>query len=129
MIKAVLFDYNGVLVDDLDLHLESYHKLFENHGKVISDTDKEGLLWKTPYEKIRDAFGDIDENEVNILLKEKEKYYLELLKTRNVIFKDTDKLLKKLSISILNPYLENYKNYKTTKHIISNLTKIQCSFL
>ena len=36
MIKAVIFDIEGTLVDSVDLHAESWRRAFEKFGKPVS---------------------------------------------------------------------------------------------
>jgi len=39
MLKAIIFDFNGVLVDDEPLHLEMFQKVLEEEGIVLSERE------------------------------------------------------------------------------------------
>ena len=39
MIRAILFDYNGVIVNDEPLHLKAYRDLLQSEGIALTDDD------------------------------------------------------------------------------------------
>ena len=39
MIRAILFDFNGVIIDDEPLHLEAYRQALEAEGVALTETD------------------------------------------------------------------------------------------
>src|SRR5262245_41915847 len=44
MIKSILFDFNGVIVDDEPLHKQAYRDVFGGHGIEITDEQYNALL-------------------------------------------------------------------------------------
>src|SRR5919107_435704 len=39
MIRAILFDFNGVIIDDEPLHLKAYRQALEPEGVALTDAD------------------------------------------------------------------------------------------
>ncbi len=81
MIKAVIFDMNGVLVNDEPLHEQAFIEAFQKHGTQITLEDYQELFaGKTDKEGIRAAierFGLSRDGE-NSLIQEKEQAYFRL---------------------------------------------------
>jgi HAD superfamily hydrolase (TIGR01509 family) len=78
MIKAVIFDVDGTLIDSNDFHAEAWRKAFEKYGKDIS------------FEKIRPQIGKGADTLLPEFLSEKEieEFGDELAEKRGEIFKD-----------------------------------------
>lgn len=47
MIQAVIFDFNGVLVDDEVVHFELFREVLAQEGVVITDRDYHERYWDT----------------------------------------------------------------------------------
>lgn len=98
MIRALIFDYNQVLADDLETHLQAYKKACTKAGLKISEEELRLMMHKTRYEKIsylQENHG-LKEN-ADYFFNEKEKEFLHIAKTTNLLFPGTEKALEELS--------------------------------
>ncbi len=80
MIRAILFDFNGVLVDDEPIHLELVQKVLAAEGMSISDEDYYahylGLDDKSCFRKVLEARGETPSTErLFRLMARKSAYY------------------------------------------------------
>lgn len=101
MIKAVIFDMDGVLVDSERIHYLAYNKLLRKHGKEISKEYFKRKLFGVPakqnFIKIFSEQGEnIDETKSDELAKEKDKYYREISQSELTSFDGATELLKLL---------------------------------
>ena len=95
--KAVLFDYNGVLVDDLELHKQAYLELARRHHSKTTPQQLRTILGTTPsLAKIELIAGTRDPKVTGPLLKEKEDIYIELAQN-GVLFPSVERVLESLS--------------------------------
>ena len=78
MMKAVVFDYNGVLVDDLKVHEEAYIELAKRHNSKLTPEDIKRIMSKSPGEKAELIMNIKNKNIIKKLLKEKENIYIEM---------------------------------------------------
>ncbi len=96
MIKAVIFDLDGVLVDSTPLQLEANRRFLEGFGKVyaIPTSGREGMRIIdiiSDYKDIYELPGDLDE-----LYAKRQKIYLEMVRTKLQLFSGVLELLGKL---------------------------------
>jgi HAD superfamily hydrolase (TIGR01509 family) len=56
MIRAILFDFNGVVIDDEPLHLEAYRKALDAEGVALTEADYYGCLGMDDLTFARAAF-------------------------------------------------------------------------
>jgi len=77
--RAVLFDYDGVLVDSLPVHVRSWQHAFARYGVDVEALEvmlNEGEKALKTAKKIADKRGlKLSEEEFRILLREKRDYY------------------------------------------------------
>jgi len=57
MIQAILFDYNGVIVDDEQIHLRAYRDVLRTEGVALSDEDYLASLGMDDVAFVRAAFA------------------------------------------------------------------------
>jgi HAD superfamily hydrolase (TIGR01549 family) len=93
--KAVIFDYNGILVNDLNLHEQAYLEVAKRHGKKLDIAELRKTMSKTTIEKIIMIAGTDDKEVIERLLKEKEDLYFELAR-RGVLFPKTEDVINSL---------------------------------
>ncbi len=99
MIKAILFDMNGVIIDDEHIHKKAFGETVKKFGISLSHEDYiECCAGKAD----RQGYIDI-ENKFNVdlpienLLKEKAQMYLKLFPKNKVSYEGVIDLIKKLS--------------------------------
>lgn len=96
--RAIIFDYNGVLADDLHLHLEAYCELARRHKSNATPADiKKIAATTTSMAKIELIAGTTDPKVTLPLMKEKTDLYVELAKKKGVLFPDVKKVITSLS--------------------------------
>jgi HAD superfamily hydrolase (TIGR01549 family) len=96
-LKAVVFDYNGTLVDDLELHVDSYHRAGIEMGYDLSRETVRQFISQPPSEKRHLYYGDISDRAWEEVFGRKKKIYCDLAETRFRLFPQTAEALKALS--------------------------------
>lgn len=56
MLKTILFDFDGTIVDSLHFHLASWRKTFNDYGKNLSDEEIVRDAFYTTEQQLRDRF-------------------------------------------------------------------------
>jgi HAD superfamily hydrolase (TIGR01549 family) len=97
MLKAIIFDYNGVLLNDLDYQVESYWKAGRDMGFNIAKETVRHYISYPPAQKKDLYFKNISESEWNKLFDLKERHYYKLIDQKNLLFPDVEKLLSSLA--------------------------------
>src|SRR5687768_14827073 len=95
MIRAVIFDFNGILADDDPIHMQALRRVVEEEGLKftedeymehylpLNDRDCFDELWKKDKRKFR--AGELDE-----LIRRKSDYYFTAIDRKNVLFSGAD---------------------------------------
>jgi HAD superfamily hydrolase (TIGR01509 family) len=91
MIRAVIFDFNGILADDDPIHMQALHKIAVEEG--ISFTDDEYMESYLPLND-RDCFQELwrknrrtlKQGELDELIRRKSVYYFRAVEQRDVLF-------------------------------------------
>jgi len=91
MIRAVIFDFNGILADDDPIHMQALHKVAVEDG--ISFTEDEYMETYLPLND-RDCFQELwrrnqralTQEELDELIRRKSVYYFNAIKQKNVLF-------------------------------------------
>ena len=97
MPKAIVFDYNGVLIDDLRIHEEAYWRAGRNFGYPLSRETVRKQLSTTPAEKRELYFGDISDADWERIFAFKDEIYYELTARTNCLFPGVAQVLQELS--------------------------------
>jgi len=97
MLKAVVFDYNGTLVDDLDYHVESYWRAGRNMGLDVDRRTIAEHISMPPSEKRTLYYGTISDQTWTRLFDLKAKYYFELAADGDLLFPDAAEVLVQLA--------------------------------
>jgi HAD superfamily hydrolase (TIGR01509 family) len=98
MLKAIVFDYNGTLVDDLPLNVEAYYRAGREMG--FGGLTRETVLRhisQPPSLKRRLYFGDISDSQWEQVVQLRKKIYCELADPSRLLFPDTAAALTALS--------------------------------
>ena len=97
MLKAVVFDYNSTLVDDLDLVVESYYRAGIERGYPISRDKILQHISQPPSAKRGLYFGDIPDAEWTAILDRRKAIYADLARSDFRLFPQTENTLLALS--------------------------------
>ena len=98
MLKAIVFDYNSTLVDDLSLSVESYYRAGREMG--FSGLTRETVLRhisQPPSQKRRLYCGEISTAQWDQLVQLRKKIYCDLADPSRMLFPDTAAVLTALS--------------------------------
>src|SRR4029453_3515280 len=91
MIRAVIFDFNGILADDDPIHMQVLHKVAVEEG--ITYTEDEYMETYLPLND-RDCFQELwrkngralKPGELDELIRRKGVYYFNAIEAKNVLF-------------------------------------------
>jgi HAD superfamily hydrolase (TIGR01549 family) len=97
MLDAIVFDYNGTLVDDLDLAVDSYHRAGLERGHRLSRETVLRHISQPPSLKRSLYFGSIPDAEWQALIARRKAIYRELAQSRFKLFAQTEEVLVRLS--------------------------------
>lgn len=91
MLRAVIFDFNGILVDDEPIHLELFRRVLKEEGISLSDREYYArYLGMDDKGCFRAAFRErgrsIEERQLRQLIQRKADYYRESVKTNVRVF-------------------------------------------
>lgn len=102
VLRSVIFDFNGILVDDEPIHMELFQKVLGEEGMTLTEKDYYarylGLddrgAFKAAY---RDHGRKIDEAMLAELVRRKARHYRETIGKRMVVFPGVKQLVPELS--------------------------------
>jgi beta-phosphoglucomutase len=99
MIRALIFDFNGVLADDDPIHMEALRQVASEEG--MSFTDDEYLDKYLPLndrDSFRTLFAEhsrpLTPSKLDELIRRKGVYYFQTIARRSVLFSDTAKAVR-----------------------------------
>lgn len=93
MLKALVFDYNGTLVDDLDLAVESYFRAGTERGYPLDREKVRQHISQPPSAKRGIYFGAIPDAEWTAIIDRRKQIYAELAPSAFKLFPETEKTL------------------------------------
>jgi HAD superfamily hydrolase (TIGR01549 family) len=97
MLKAIVFDYNGTLVDDLDLTVDSYFRAANESGFRLSREYVQRHISQPPSAKRGLYFGTITDAEWKAIVELRKTIYTELASSVFKLFPQTESFLIALS--------------------------------
>ncbi len=97
MLKAVIFDYNGVLIDDVEAHETSYLWAGRDTGFPISRETIRKYISYDPDQKRKLYFGNIPDQQWERIFSAKTRYYFELAAIGDLVFPEVEGVLTSLS--------------------------------
>ena len=103
MIKAVLWDLDGVLVDTGLFHFEAWRELFAGEGKEISEKEFRRTFGLRNDAILRDILGDLPPQKVAELSRRKEEMFREKIGGRITPMPGVSALLERLRRARKNP--------------------------
>jgi beta-phosphoglucomutase len=97
VLKAIIFDYNGVLVDDLKFHEEAYWRAGKHVGIHPTRETVRKYLSYSPEQKRKLLYGDISDETWEEISRLRARFYFELAERGNVVFPDVEPVLTSLA--------------------------------
>jgi phosphoglycolate phosphatase-like HAD superfamily hydrolase len=97
MLKAIVFDYNGTLVDDLDLVVESYYRAGIERGYRLSRETVRQHISQPPSAKRGLYYGDISDMEWGAIIDRRKAIYADLARYGFKLFPQTEDALLALT--------------------------------
>ncbi|HCF38054.1 MAG TPA: beta-phosphoglucomutase family hydrolase [Thermosipho africanus] len=121
MLKAVIFDMDGVITDTVPIHFKAWKKMFENHGYNFDfQTYKEKVDGKPRLDGISSVATNASSEELITMANEKQGYFLEFVeKDPPKVFEDTMNLIKILKKN--NIKIAVASSSKNTKFILEKI--------
>lgn len=107
MLKAIVFDYNGTLVDDLDLVVESYYRAGVEQGFSLKPETVRQHISQPPSRKRLLYYGHTSDAEWGRILERRKQIYTELAASGFKLFPHTVEVLTALSQKYLLGVLSN----------------------
>jgi beta-phosphoglucomutase-like phosphatase (HAD superfamily) len=107
MFKAMIFDFNGVIVDDEPLHLELFRAVLSEEGIPLTDEgyqakylgfDDRGCFQAVLRDAGREA-ESTDERRIAALIERKASLYVEAINERYLLFPGVVELVKRLAVT------------------------------
>lgn len=97
MLKAIVFDYNGTLVDDLGLAVESYYRAAQERGHRLTRATVWQHISQPPSRKRELYFGTVADAEWQAIIGRRKQIYAELASSAFRLFPQTESVLFELS--------------------------------
>jgi len=107
MFKAVIFDFNGVLINDLKVHEEAYLKAAKEVGLSLTKETIRRYISTTALQKRKLYFGDISDETWNQIFQLKTGYYFDLVERENPLFPEVGDVLNSLGRQYLLGLISN----------------------
>ena len=97
MLKSVVFDFNGLLLNDLELHEEAYLRVGADLGFPLSEAIVRQYVSCTANEKRLFYFGDITDEVWEEIAQRKKAYYFHLAEQRELLYPDVEEVVTRLA--------------------------------
>lgn len=105
--KAIIFDYNGVLVNDLKIHEEAYWRAGRDLGFPVTRETVRKYLSYSPGQKRKFYYGNISDETWKRIAGLMTKFYFDLAEKRDVVFPDVEPVLTFLSAKYMLALISN----------------------
>lgn len=99
MIRAILMDFNGVIINDEPLHFKAYQEIFKGEGVDITEEDYYRCTGMNDVSFIRTQFNNadkiFDEEKIKDITARKTAAWRKLVDQEIPLFEDVDNFIKK----------------------------------
>lgn len=124
MFKAVIFDFNGVLINDLVIHEKAYLKAAKDMGLPLTKETIQRYISTTALQKRKLYFGDISDETWNQIFQLKTGYYFDLVERENPLFPEVGEVLNSLGRQYLLGLISNTPRRYFEKVFPQNLARL-----
>jgi beta-phosphoglucomutase len=107
MFKAIIFDYNGVLVNDLKIHEEAYYRAGRDLGIPLARETLRKYQSYSHRQKRKLLYGNISDAKWKEISGIKDRIYFDLAEKRNLLFPGVETVLMALSASYMLALVSN----------------------
>jgi len=107
VLKTIIFDYNGVLVNDLKIHEEAYWRAGRDLGFPVTRKTVRKYLSYSPGQKRKFYYGNISDEAWKRITGLMTKFYFDLTEKRDVVFPDVEPVLTSLSAEYMLALISN----------------------
>jgi HAD superfamily hydrolase (TIGR01549 family) len=107
VLKTIIFDYNGVLVNDLKIHEEAYWRAGRDLGFPVTRKTVRKYLSYSPGQKRKFYYGNISDEAWKRITGLMTKFYFDLAEKRDVVFPDVEPVLTSLSAEYMLALISN----------------------
>jgi len=107
MFQAVIFDYNGVLINDLENHEDAYLMAAKEMGFPLTREIARKYISATALQKRKLYFGDISDDTWDRLFLLKTEHYFGLVERKSPLFPEVEEVLHFLSRRYLLGLISN----------------------
>jgi len=107
MFKAIIFDYNGVLINDLEIHEEAYLTAAKELGLPLTREVAWKYISATALQKRKFYFGDISDEAWDRIFQAKTEHYFALIERKSPLFPEVREVLDLLSRRYLLGLISN----------------------
>lgn len=119
MVKAVIFDRDGVIVNSSSIHIKSVEKAFESLGINITEDDKMYVVSKHPKEYVKHFSKKYEFSEDDFLREQEINYNNMFEKASLDLFENTIDVVKKLKDKEIKLALVTSSDRKSTDKVLS----------
>jgi HAD superfamily hydrolase (TIGR01549 family) len=115
VLKAIIFDYNGVLVNDLKIHEDAYWRAGKELGMPVARETVRKYLSYSPEQKRKLYYGNISDETWEKIKRRMTRCYFDLAEKRDVIFPDVEAVLMSLSARYMLALVSNTRRKYFTR--------------
>jgi HAD superfamily hydrolase (TIGR01549 family) len=105
--KAIIFDYNGVLVNDLKIHEEAYYRAGRDLGVPLARETLRKYQSYSHAQKRKLLYGNISDARWKEISAVKDRIYFDLAEKGNLLFPGVETLLMALSVRYMLALVSN----------------------
>lgn len=124
MLKAIIFDYNGVLVNDLKIHEDAYWRAGKELGMPVARETVRKYLSYSPEQKRKLYYGNISDETWEKIKRRMTRCYFDLAEKRDVIFPDVEAVLMSLSARYMLALVSNTRRKYFTRIFPRKLARL-----
>lgn len=107
MFKAIIFDYNGVLVNDLKIHEEAYYRAGKDLGIPLARETLRKYQSYSHTQKRKLLYGNISDARWKEITAVKDRIYFDLAEKENLLFPRAETVLMALSVRYMLALVSN----------------------
>ncbi len=123
-LKAIVFDYNGTLVDDVRIHAKSYWMAGQDLGYDLTMETVWRHVSQPPSRKRVLYYGEISDESWDAVFALKKKHYYEIAQRETIVFADAEPVLNTLKKQFKLAVLSNTFRFFFEEFFPDSLTEL-----